>query len=326
MSNLNRKIALIATNIFIFLTLLVVAELLTRVFYPEIILTGTSGNLIETNKFGESHGLKPNSEGTSHGVVKKVNERGFWKYGKDKKNVAGKILFLGDSITMGIGVESDSSFAGIIYKSLDSYEVLNTSLIAYTSIDYLNIASSLLRNQEYRESIDRIYLFWCLNDVYPRHILNDAPGIIGDDLISSLVGLLRENSKLYHLLKHTFSDRSKSYFLYDRQFYADNNPDFIRSMDNIRTIYQLTKEYDIEFDLYLLPYEYQIRNVSNADFVPQQLITKNLSDLNIKIHDCSKAFQNFHDDSQYLYLYGDGIHFSTTGHKLLAKYILKPDE
>lgn len=326
MKNLKRKIALSATNISIILALLVSAELLTRFIFPEITLPGTSGNIIEKNKFDETHGLKPNSEGISHGIVKKVDERGLWQYENDKRKIAGKILFLGDSVTMGIGVESDSSFSGIIHNKIDTYEILNPSLLAYTSQDYVNIVSSVLSNQVYGESIERLCLFWCLNDVYPRHIVSDAPGIIGDDLIVSALKLLRENSKLYQFLKHTFSDRSKSYFLYDRQFYNENNPNFINSMDHIKEIHKLTKKYGIKFDIYLLPYEYQMRKYIKQEFAPQKLVVSELSDLPINIYDCSLAYEFFDGSSKDLFLYGDGIHFSNAGHRLLASYLLESSE
>lgn len=322
MKSFNRKIALVATNIFIILALLVIAELLTRLFYPEITLTGTSGNLIETNKFGKTHGLKPNSEGKSHGIIKKVNERGYWQYGDDKRKIAGKILFLGDSVTMGIGVESDSSFAGIIHNKMVAYEVLNPSLIAYTSQDYLNVVRYNLENPELHESIDKIYLFWCLNDVYPKHILSDAPGMPGDSFISSIARFLRENYKAYHLLKFVFSDRSKSYFYYDRQLYSTNNKNFVSAMNNIKEIIRLCFDHNIDFQMFLLPYEYQLRKSISSEFTPQQLVISELSNLPLNIYDCSLAFEYFDGRSEDLYLYGDGIHFSNAGHRLLASYLL----
>jgi hypothetical protein len=326
MKILKGKTALFAVNILIILILSFSAELLARIFYPEIILSGTSSNLIRENKFSETHGLNPSSEGMSYGVIKKVDGRGFWKYSGNKSNVSKKILLIGDSVTMGIGVESDSTFAGILHNKLNTYEILNSSLIAYTSKDYLNQITALKNDEELMASLDKIYLFWCLNDVYPRHILDDAPGYTGDDFISSIVKFLRENSKLYHLMKNVFSDRPHSYFLFDSQFYTENNPDFKRSMNNIKKISRITGDNKIEFDLFLVPYEYQIRVDSKENFHPQQLIKEKLSGLNINIYDCADAFLNINMESENLYLYGDGIHLSNKGHKLLAKYIFSQTE
>ncbi len=131
-----------------------------------------------------------------------------------------------------------------------------------------------------------------------------------------------QNTKLYHLLKHTFSDRPKSYFLYDRQFYANNDPDFIRAMNHIKEIHLLINKNDIKFEIYLLPYEYQLRKSISSEFTPQQLVISELSHLLLNIHDCSLAFEYFDGRSEDLYLYGDGIHFSNSGHRLLASYLL----
>ena len=100
MKLLKNKIVLIAVNMLIISALLFISELLTRIFYPEIILSGTSSNLIMENKFNETHGLTPSSEGKSHGVAKKVDDRGYWLYSGSKRNIPQKILLIGDSVTV----------------------------------------------------------------------------------------------------------------------------------------------------------------------------------------------------------------------------------
>jgi lysophospholipase L1-like esterase len=322
MKLLKGKAALIAINILGVVMLFFAAETVTRIFYPEITLSGTSSNLIKANIYGETQGLNPLSEGSSHGAIRQVDQRGFWVYTGDKKNIPRKILLIGDSVTMGIGVESDSTFAGILHNSSETYEILNASLLAYTSTDYLNQTDVLLHDENMAASIEKIYIFWCLNDVYPKHIIQDAPGYVGDDFMSNVLGILRENSKLYHLVKNIFSDRPQSYYLYDSQFYKRNNFYFQSSIEHLRKINHITKEFNIEFKIFLIPYEYQIRVKTNEIFLPQELLQESLSEFNVDVVDCSEVFLNSHIDSQRLYLFGDGIHLSNTGHRVLAKYIL----
>ena len=48
-----------------------------------------------------------------------------------------------------------------------------------------------------------------------------------------------------------------------------------------------------------------------------------LNDKNVEVLDCVNAFLINSDDSEQNYLFGDGIHFSERGHKLIADYIIK---
>jgi lysophospholipase L1-like esterase len=79
----------------------------------------------------------------------------------------------------------------------------------------------------------------------------------------------------------------------------------------------------IDFFIFLLPYEYQVRNYENESVrKPQETLSESLSLSGIKIIDCIDAFKNEFTESHGFYLYGDGIHFSRKGHNKLAEFIL----
>lgn len=99
----------------------------TRIFYPEIKLPGTQQSLLKDSVYYDSQGYKPNSFGLSSDVLKRADESGFLKYSSGEKS-KNKILFLGDSAAMGIGVENDSTFGGILNNSSDMITILNPSL------------------------------------------------------------------------------------------------------------------------------------------------------------------------------------------------------
>jgi len=129
---MKKFLKLVLINIIAVLLILIFFELIVRYFYPEIVLSGTSSSLLKDNVYFDSPGIVRNSSGECYGVIKASDSLGFWKYNKvnfSKKRT--KWLFLGDSATMGIGVENDSTFAGIVNSSLDTVEVLNPSLIGY---------------------------------------------------------------------------------------------------------------------------------------------------------------------------------------------------
>jgi lysophospholipase L1-like esterase len=69
-----------------------------------------------------------------------------------------------------------------------------------------------------------------------------------------------------------------------------------------------------------------MRKSTSPEFAPQKLVISELADLPINKYDCSLAFEFFDGDSEDLFLYGDGIHFSNAGHRLLAFYLLENSE
>jgi len=122
----------------------------------------------------------------------------------------------------------------------------------------------------------------------------------------------------YLFLKGNFFDRSKSYFLFDKSFYSVDNKDFLDDLRLISQINEISKENNVFFTIVLLPYEYQIRN---DDRTPQELFKLLLAKNQIVYIDLYDHFADRPDFEEY-YLYGDGIHFSKKGHKLIADFLL----
>ncbi|HSP88129.1 MAG TPA: hypothetical protein VLN45_08340 [Ignavibacteriaceae bacterium] len=307
-------------NISLVILLLVLIEVAIRIFSSEIQLTGTSKNIFVDSLYSTTRGLKENSFCISNGVSKSTNQFHSWKYKRtpSRKN---KNLFLGDSVTMGIGVENDSTFGGILNNYFD---VINPSLLGYSSFEYINVFNSFVLENRYNLEFNAVYIFWTLNDVYPKTIIQEQPSYKKDNLLYNVINYLRENSKTYLFLKNTFTDRSEVYFYFDSKFYYKDSPDLIRSLDDILYISEKCREMKLDFCVFLLPYEYQIRNFGNNDIVKlQEIFSEILTDNEIKNINCIEAFKDDNTNSRKYFLYGDGIHFSESGHKKLADYLLK---
>jgi len=301
-------------NIFIVLILFSISEICIRIFYPEVNFPGTQKSLLKDSVYYDSPGLVPNSQGLSNGITKYVDDRGFWKYSAHKNNAKKKLLFLGDSVTMGIGVDSDSTFAGLINISHSEIEILNPSLIGYSSRDYLNIIKKILVENKNQLNISSVFIFWCLNDVYSSNRpLEDADGNL-PDVSSSLITFFRNNFTLYHFLKNIFTDRPKTYYLFDKNFYNEENKYFKKAASDIVSIKNITCELNLDLHLILLPYEYQLRI---SDQIPQITLTKVLSENKINTHNFKSGLVSKNSKLSNLYLYGDGIHFSKLAHKMI---------
>lgn len=312
---------ILAVNLFVALLLIFLSELMIRVLYPEIKFPGTQSSLIENDVYYSSPGLIPESSGLSNGLIKTVDKNGFWKYSIANEDSAKKILFLGDSITMGIGVESDSTFAGILNNDLNAISVLNPSLIGYSSEDYLNVVTTLISDQKNEPGISQVFLFWCLNDVYNSSIAIASPGFNSTGLVDRLIAFLRKNSKLYHFLKSATTDRPEAYYLFDEQFYDPDNENFRASIDNLVQIKSILDSSNVDLKIMLLPYEYQLRESTDDLLSPQEALKSFLEDKSIYVRDITEDLRKNSIDSKDLYLFGDGIHFSNDGHKSIGKIL-----
>jgi lysophospholipase L1-like esterase len=308
----------IAAVIFLFLLL----EICIRIFVPEIKLSGTSSNLIVDSLYNDSPGIKSNTSGYSGGAVKQTNGYHAWKYNNPISSNKRKLLFLGDSVTMGICVENDSTFGGIINNGSDGVSIINPSLIGYSSRDYVNVFDHLVKRDELNLKFSSVVIFWTLNDTYSNYPDNKSPGISSNGILNRIVDFFRRNSKAYHFLKNLVSDRPRAYYEYDRQFYDKSNPLFLNAVQNIDSIASACDSLNINFLLVLLPYEYQIRNSRQAGiFLPQDILKDNVNIRSSRILDLREIFDDQSGDSGAFYLYGDGIHFNERGNSYIAGFL-----
>jgi len=321
---MKKYLLIILYNISIIILLFLLLEFSVRIFAPQISLSGTSGNLVIDSLYNDSPGIKSNAVGTSGEVKKASNSYHAWKYSKPVSETVRNLLYLGDSVTMGLSVENDSTYAGIINNGADSLRVINPSLIGYSSKDYLNVFNAFVLQNRINLDFTSVILFWTLNDIYSNYPDQKSPEFTTGSFINSIVEFLRHNSKGYHFLKNLFSDRPRAYYDYDRQFYTESNPLLLNSLTNLETISSACDTLGIKFEVVLLPYEYQLRNYGDKDiFEPQMLLRGKLEEKNIRVIDLSSAFGNDKKEASGYYLYGDGIHFNNRGNRLIAHYLEK---
>ncbi|MBK7630677.1 MAG: SGNH/GDSL hydrolase family protein [Ignavibacteriales bacterium] len=309
-------------NIIVITLLFLFLELCIRILIPEIKLAGTSTSLYTDSVYANSPGLKPNASGFSNGAFKLTNKFRCWNYKRSVSKDSRKILILGDSVTMGLGVGNDSTFTGILNSESDTIDYLNPSLMGYSSEDYYTISDFFLSNNMTGLRINAVQIYWTLNDIYSNYPDKNAPAFSAGDFLFDIVYQLSRNSKAYIFIKNLFSDRPKAYYQYDNQFYVSDNPFFISAMKDLREVILKCQTKNIPISIILLPYEYQIRNLGKpAFFEPQKLIKANLDSIDVELIDCAFAFKDHIKTSNKYYLWGDGIHFSEDGHKLIAEFI-----
>jgi hypothetical protein len=309
-------------NIGILVFLLTLCEILVRLWIPEIQPQGTEKNLYQENRYGESHGLKPLSRGLSNGALVQVDRYGFRETSVKLDTSKNSWLLLGDSVTMGIGVEADSTFAGILQAELDSVNILNSSMIGYNVQNYGNVFSYFINHRRNDLKIKRVVLFWCLNDLYTDSDAVQMPGGRLRSRFGGLLNFIRVHSRFYFFLKTLLFDRPKSYYLFDSRLYADGGFQDEDGNQGILNIQKTCSDENIRFDVVLLPYEYQLRHKDVDLDKPQKVMTQKLKACGIHVLDPMPYLLDSGIKSKELYLYGDGIHLSKSGHRAVAYFLL----
>jgi len=318
----NKKtVFIILINILIPVLFFLILELIIRFSYPDIQPAGTDKNLLEENKYFSSMGLKPNSEGLSNGKKIHVDEYGFRKNSIPLSQKKRSRLFFGDSVTLGIGVDDDSTFSARIQNRNSDFNVINCSLIGYNIYDYQNLVNYFVTGKS-EFQIESITVFWCLNDIYGKSVNSiELPGGNARNYFGEILNFLRTQSRLFLFAKKMFTDRPKSYYEFDRNFYQDS----LRLDSTLLSIQQmdlLCKSQNISFNIIFLPYEFQLRSNYADSPTPQQTLIGRLEKMNIKSTDLLPFFTERNESSEKFFLYGDGIHFSNYGHFLVSEFLL----
>jgi lysophospholipase L1-like esterase len=273
-------------------------------------------SIIEPEKYFTTAGLLPNKESIVWGKNFHTNEYGC-RVNKVENNKAKQSrLFIGDSVTEGVGVDDTSTFASVSATELNDCRLLNYSLIGYSTADYVNVLNSVLPLDS---SINSVTLFYCLNDVYSNTPIKDLPVMKQQNFLGKLNGILQNRCSTYKLIKLFFYQNSNRYFSYDEQFYTTNNRYFVRAMSDLRTCDSLCKRGNVPFNVVVLPYQSQL---CDKNFRPQQLMKNFCANNSISFYDAAESFTNQINPNSF-YLFADEIHFSEQGHRAIADYLLK---
>lgn len=315
---MKKGIIFIGYNILIIVVLFLLSEIIIRIFMPEVQVQGTSGSIIADSVYNSSHGLRPLSSGKTNGVPVSIDQYGFRKSSVEIDTTKDSWLYLGDSVTFGIGVANDSIFSALVQAQIDTVNILNPSAIGYNINSYWDVFENLIIRNRHNLRIKKACIFWCLNDTYINVPDFDTPGGSLRYVLSDILRFVRSRSKLYYFLKTLIFDRPKSYFIFDKSFYQVDNSDLLYSIQILDKMNTYCREHDIEFNLFLLPYEYQLRV---EDFTPQKLMRELIQNKSFVFSPFESIDTRKHKSNEF-FLYGDGIHLSKLGHRYLSKFLV----
>src|SRR5258708_6903533 len=159
-----KKLLLSLASLAFCLFLLGLGELYCR-YFLDINLRKTSKDFLVADPSGRVAGNAKNAKGISFGTDVFSDANGFrvpqYYIGKTNNSA---VLFLGDSVTFGVGVPEEKTFVGLFRKQVPDVTVYNSAVVGYSLVDYKRVVNSFL--PEHPE-IKNVYLFYCLNDFQP---------------------------------------------------------------------------------------------------------------------------------------------------------------
>ncbi len=289
--------------------LLGLLEAAVRIAFPFVHRQGTDSRLLRRNGVGESVGWVPGARGTSFDAVFEIDERGFRRIAEPVE-AAEALVLLGDSVTAGVGVPAQETFAGLLQARNPNVRVVDTAVIGYSIDDYVTVLRELL---DRGEPIRRAVAFLCLNDVAERMV----PETARTSIERARYGL-RDGSVLYQWLKGILTDRSLVYYQDVEGRYAAANPDWERLSAGLAELDEIAARHGIALGAVLLPYEAQLRGRVPDRFAPQRMILARLAELGIPALDLAPAFAAPGLVPATLFLWKDAMHLSPDGHRLTA--------
>jgi lysophospholipase L1-like esterase len=298
--------------------ILCAVEVLSRETLKHIYNRDFDSKLIVDHKYFDSPGLADNASGMVWGKAFHSDAFGCRKQSKPYKSGKKKWLFIGDSVTEGVGVEDSSTFSSLVFRREDSFNILNYSLIGYSDADYLNVLKTLLPDDS---TVAKATIFFCLNDVYGKSKSTDLPVMARQSIMGKLNGLLQTHYSTYKLIKLFLYQHANRYFQYDLQFYKQDDQRFMDAMNILQQCDSVCKVAGVDLNVIMLPYRSQLEGKDAGNKTPQLLVSAFCKLGNIRFSEPIDYLSSLKNPAS-LYLFGDEIHFSAAGHRAMAGYIL----
>jgi len=133
---------------------------------------------------------------------------------------------------------------------------------------------------------------------------------------------LRSRSKLYLWLKNLLVDTQMVYFKNDLAQYQLGDENLRKAMQPIVDMSEELKARGVALKVFVMPYEVQLRPNTPADYLlPQRMLTSFLAENRIENYDLLPDFARSGTRPDGLFLYGDPMHVSAEGAKLIANKV-----
>lgn len=316
------KIKKICLNVGLMLLVLVIIllcmEILLRVSYPiyDNFNTEMWRYSVEIKKLsntpGVSHEHMPNKESDLYGVKLKTNSIGFrdYEYNLTKAKNSKRILVLGDSVTLGWGVELENTYPKVLERMLnqykkEKYEVMNSAVGNF--------------NSEMEANILQKYLLLDLDAVIIGFFPNDAEKTV--IVKPGLLYQLKKRLCIYPFfwdrfmkIKYMMSNKKGKSIIHE--FYSEEYGGMQRIDSSFLKIKKISVENDLDVYVLIIPQFYD--EFKNYDSLYIHEFVKGLC----KKYDfkCVDALDNLKEFSlKDIIVSKEDAHPNVLGHKIIAE-------
>jgi lysophospholipase L1-like esterase len=263
----------------------------------------------ENPRIGHHH--RPNAEAHLMSVTVRTNADGF----RDDeyavaRNERRRIVFLGDSLTLGWGVEQDQTFEHLLEARLDAIrptEILNLGVGNYNTTQEVNLF--LDKGAKYQP--DQVVLFYFINDAEPVPQKSRFPGLGHSRLVTFYWSRLKA-------LRARLAPGT-GFAEYYAALYRDGAEGWARSQAALLELQQQSRVRGFALAVVLLPelhelvdYTFHEEHESVMDFLRAN---------GIRALDLAPAFANERDPHS-LWVSLDDAHPNARAHRLIADYSL----
>ncbi len=332
--------------------LLLSIEALLRWFVPAIQFRNTDARLIAARSYSDTHGNARNFNGEVFGASVRIDADGFRTNpaGRAVAPAAPSVVFLGDSVTFGVGVADGKTFVDLVRESTSRARVINASSIGYFLQSYENVVRTFIVPARERLQIGKVVLGICLNDVNragaPEFATNDGKdayrsasrqsadpakryspiAVWFNETFPALNAYLRSHSKLYLLTRSVALDSGRAHL--DAALIVYEDPHVLkRSLDALGNIDADLRAAGIDLVVLLFPYEYQLRANAPRTYLPQRVLAEFMDARKIRYFDLAQEFRAHMASSGTkaadYYLFDDPMHLSELGHAIVHRFIAR---
>lgn len=324
-----KKLSLTLVSAVFCLLILGIGEVYCR-YFLDINLRKTSKDFLVLDAAERPVANRPNAAGTSFGVDVWSDENGFRvPQGYNYKTNDPAILLLGDSVTFGVGVPEERTFAGLLRSQLPDVAVYNSAVVGYGVLDYKRVADRFLPQHP---EVDRVYLVYCLNDFHDEASLTETKppdesfaGSAKQMVRSALSGVnefLGPRSELYVLITGKTIDPSRRYYAWDLALMNVDETRLRSVLSPIVAIDRQVRERGGQFKVIINPYEYQLRQGMCPDPASTKRITDHLTAEGVAVIDTCSRFTGL-PSSDAAFLFADPMHLNETGHRLVFDALME---
>lgn len=252
---------------------------------------------------------KPNVTAKLMGVQVRTNSDGL----RDRefpvpRGPKARIIFLGDSLTLGWGVEEADIFKNLLEEKLERIrptEIINFGTCNYNTEQEVHLF--LQKGLKYKP--DMVVVFYSINDVEitPQKTRLWFLGY------SRLIALYWSR---FHILSER-SHPSKSYKAYYSGLYRKDQPGLLRAQEAFLLLRDVCRKNHIDLRVVLLPELHELRHYPFKE--EYRLMTDFLNGHGIACLDLAPYFSGV-KNPQELWVAFDDAHFNQKAHKMIADY------